>query len=99
MTQIRKFYESQGDNDSAGNSIERTPPAVVAEGKEEGSGEQGKEIPCMEDLDDPAYLKYRIKILEQVIDLKEKERKEWADMCIKKQWTIDSLENKLNFHY
>lgn len=35
------------------------------------------------------------KIFEQIIELKEKERKEWADMCIKKQARIEELEKLL----
>ena len=33
--------------------------------------------------------------LEQIIELKEKERQEWANMCISKQKRIDELENPL----
>ncbi len=36
-----------------------------------------------------------IKTLEDIIELKEKERKEWADMCIKKQARIEELEKLL----
>lgn len=32
-----------------------------------------------------------IKRLEQIIELKEKERKEWADMCIKKEKQLEEL--------
>ena len=35
------------------------------------------------------------KRLEQIIELKEKERQEWANMCISKQKRIDELENPL----
>lgn len=36
------------------------------------------------------------KVLQGIIDLKEKERQEWADMCVKKQWSIESLQGQLD---
>jgi len=40
--------------------------------------------------------KDEIKKLNEIIDLKENERKEWADMCIKKQESIERLKNELS---
>ncbi len=39
--------------------------------------------------------KDRIWALEKIVAIKESERKEWADMCIKKQARIDYLEKQL----
>ena len=36
-----------------------------------------------------------LKTLTDIIVLKEKERQEWADLCIKKQARIEQLENPL----
>lgn len=36
-----------------------------------------------------------IKTLNQLLEQKEIERKEWADMCIKKQARIEELESKI----
>lgn len=36
----------------------------------------------------------KIKQLNKVVDLKEKERKEWADTCMKKQSNIESLQEE-----
>ena len=41
------------------------------------------------------YKDYSIKTLESIVELKEKERMEWADMCIKKQAQIEELEKRL----
>lgn len=41
------------------------------------------------------YKAQSIKTLEGIIYLKENERREWADMCIKKQAQIEELENKI----
>ena len=35
------------------------------------------------------------KLLQQIVDLKEKERQQWADMCVKKQERIEYLEKQL----
>ena len=40
------------------------------------------------------YKNISVKTLEAIVELKEKERREWADMCIKKQARIEQLENK-----
>lgn len=37
-----------------------------------------------------------IERLNQIIELKEKERREWADMCIKKQKEIDFLHEHIS---
>jgi len=37
----------------------------------------------------------KIHTLEGIIELKEKERKEWAEMCIKKQARIEQLEDRI----
>lgn len=36
----------------------------------------------------------KIERLNKVVDLKEKERKEWADACIKKQSNIEALQEE-----
>ena len=42
------------------------------------------------------YKSQSIKTLEGIIELKEKERREWADMVIKKQARIEELEKLRN---
>ena len=49
-----------------------------------------EELYAIEALEE--YKSQSIKTLEGIVELKEKERKEWADMCIKKQARIEELE-------
>jgi len=52
-----------------------------------------EEVYAIEALEE--YKRQSVKTLDGIIELKEKERNEWADMCIKKQARIEELENKL----
>lgn len=52
-----------------------------------------EEVYMLEAMED--YKNHSIKTLEGIIEMKEKQRREWADMCIKKQARIEELE-KLN---
>lgn len=42
--------------------------------------------------------KDKIWALEEIIKVKESERKEWAEMCIKKQARIEELEESVKFY-
>ena len=42
------------------------------------------------------YKDNALQVLDGIIEIKENERKNWADMCIKKQARIEELENQLN---
>jgi len=52
-----------------------------------------EEIYALEALED--YKNISVKTLEGIIEMKEKERREWADMVIKKQARIEELEKLL----
>jgi hypothetical protein len=56
----------------------------------EGFFSDFEELYAIEALEE--YKSQSIKTLEGIIELKEKERKEWADMAIKKQARIEELE-------
>ena len=56
----------------------------------EGFFSDFEELDAIEALEE--YKSQSIKTLEGIIELKEKERKEWADMAIKKQARIEELE-------
>lgn len=51
-----------------------------------------EEVYALEAMED--YKNHAIKTLEGIIVLKEKERRDWADMVIKKQARIEELESK-----
>ena len=51
--------------------------------------EEGYALEAMEE-----YKNHEIKKLEGIIELKEKERRDWANMVIKKQARIEELESK-----
>jgi len=59
----------------------------------EGFFSDFEELYAIEALEE--YKSQSIKTLEGIVELKEKERKEWADMCIAKQRRIEELENPL----
>jgi hypothetical protein len=51
-----------------------------------------EEVYMLEAMED--YKNISVKTLEGIIELKEKERRQWADMVIKKQARIEELESK-----
>lgn len=87
-------------NDTSISKIEiikrHIPNGIVnVKGKGDGKPQYKAEIAIIEKcMEEYAYslLSDKIETLNKIIELKESERKEWADLCIKKQARIDELE-------